>query len=305
MGLFDVEEILDVMYQGCFRSNCTFRLGSDSSAQDLRGRVDEFMAELRLNPKHFVQNGRVHLITAEMASLHIQGMTYAPPFYVHGFSSLLHQMIIEGDFSALTRGDQVTACEDVEDSDESTPPSDFFTGDDSFLAISCADSYSGIRDISWAKHVVDVTTAQSPTTGPGIAEIAIQCAGWQIEPPYRFSGPFISPEADPENPDAPSAPILIVSARLDNVTPLRGAAAITHDHPGSSLVIQEGALHGMSQFPSECLRDIIKSYFNEGKVPENGTTCEEPEWPSINSARDRESILRMELLNQGMQGPRW
>lgn len=284
------------MYQRCFEDEtCPLKLDSDNGPEDIRARVHAFMDELDRSPRYAVQHGRVHVITREMLSRVLISPTYAPQFLWRPFATRLHAAMTDGDFSPflnlwlLDEDEREAACHSA-DEEPAQYPTLSSQAEAAWLAVSCGDSYRGDRNVSWVRDLVDTSLDLSPTTGLFWSATYAQCAGWAIDPVYRFTGPFTSPEANACSSDAPQAPVLALSLRLDTAGPLRNAVAITHNHPGSSLVIQEGAGHGTLSFPNKCVEDIVRTYFNDGTVPANGTVCDEEDpYSSMNvdlSARD-------------------
>lgn len=68
----------------------------------------------------------------------------------------------------------------------------------------------------------------------------------------------------------PAASLLILSNRIDPITPLENACKLSHHHPGSSVVVESVGHCALTR--SKCIKDITREYFNTGKVPTNGTT---------------------------------
>lgn len=145
-------------------------------------------------------------------------------------------------------------------------------------AISCADGEdsSALPFDDWSDYF-DQLRNQSHISAPIWAEIRFRCSGWTNRPKYRFTGPFSTPDADPSISEGkPAAPLLFLSSRLDPVTPVRNAFAMSARHPGSSVVIQESLGHcALASGVSRCTADIVRTYFETGQVPESGTVCEE------------------------------
>ena len=159
--------------------------------------------------------------------------------------------------------------------------------DDATTAILCSDAdfanpdgpYHGDGEKQgvsfWRDHVATLVN-QSSILGPWWSEISSRCSGWRSRPKWRYAGPFKTPPADPSlQEDAPAAPILFTTTRLDPVTPLRQAFAMSAGHPGSAVLIHETVGH-CATFSgwSECFREHVRAYFDDGIMPENGTVCD-------------------------------
>lgn len=175
--------------------------------------------------------------------------------------------------------------------DNTTTPSEipaYTWSADSQKGVVCGDAVEGVadRNVSHYKEAMDFFNEQMPTGGGSFAAVwGIPCAGRTVRPPYAFTGPFGSPAPNPDDAKAPAAPLLITSSRLDPITPLRNAITVQKQHAGSSVVIQEAAGHGFLSGPSPCIAEIIREYFHNGKVPENGTVCPAACLPSIPASK--------------------
>ena len=142
-------------------------------------------------------------------------------------------------------------------------------------AVKCGDA-ADVRDkdVSFWAEYKQRCVSNSPEIGAAWSSLG--CAGWQIRPRYRFTGPFGAPEADGSNvAGKPSAPVLFLSSRHDPVTPLVSAHKAAKNHPGARVVVQESVGHcTLLSAPSECTRKIMRAYMHTGKMPEEGTSCE-------------------------------
>lgn len=109
-----------------------------------------------------------------------------------------------------------------------------------------------------------------------IAGLPLTCAGWQARPKYRFTGPFRTPAPDPSNVDGrPSAPLLLLSSLYDPVTPLESAYKVSKGHPGSRVLVQNSVGHcTLLSGPSECTRNVVRAYMENGRLPEEGKECQ-------------------------------
>lgn len=68
-------------------------------------------------------------------------------------------------------------------------------------------------------------------------------------------------------------PVLILSTRLDPVTPLRGAQTLEKTLQGSVLLVQDSVGHTTISKASRCTAGHVRKYFNGGELPPSGTTC--------------------------------
>lgn len=143
------------------------------------------------------------------------------------------------------------------------------------------------QGISYWRGLSDTFKNQSAMLGPILATNDLVCAGWRIRPKWRFTGPFTTPPADPTlRHGSPAAPILITSSKLDPVTPLHSAYLLSNYHPGSAVLVHEIAGHCAIAGSSECFSHAIRTYFDNGIVPVNGSTCNTTCKPFSEAARN-------------------
>lgn len=147
---------------------------------------------------------------------------------------------------------------------------------DAAIAITCGDGREATEiTVPSFERYIEELKAQSPTLAPYWASIRFSCSGWKVHPTWRYKGPFTTPKPDNRSlPGTPAAAALFLSSRLDPVTPLRNAYAMSADHPGSAVVVQNSTGHCTISAPSRCKDKIVRDYLEHGQVPNSGTVCE-------------------------------
>ncbi|KAE8365932.1 Alpha/Beta hydrolase protein [Aspergillus caelatus] len=146
-----------------------------------------------------------------------------------------------------------------------TIPPTWNQGANNFHGIACADShfrankpedmYSLVQSQAVTGSFAD---AFSPQVWP--------CAQWKFKAAEQFEGPYHGINT--------SYPILFINSPYDPVTPLSNALEASARYLGSRVVVHGGHGHGFMNHPSSCSQNIVKEYFDEGKLPEVGTRCE-------------------------------
>lgn len=113
-------------------------------------------------------------------------------------------------------------------------------------------------------------------TNEDLGNMKPECVGWPIRPPFRFTGPFGTPEADANDVEGrPSAPVLFLTNRYDPVTPMRSAISASKAHAGSRVVVQNSVGHCATlASPSRCTTKIVRQYMDTGEMPAEGTVCD-------------------------------
>lgn len=187
------------------------------------------------------------------------------------FTAVIKKLVEVGEIPILTKDAEMVISNETDDR--------FLMrrmGEDALLAIICADGDDVTnKSESYWNNYTGKQAAQSFVLGNFWSFQRVKCSSWPFRPSWRFTGPFTTPHADASNPNAPAAPILFLSNRLDHVTPLRLARAMRHLHPGAGLVVQETVRHClMSSQPGDCSKNIIREYLECGTVPKEETFCE-------------------------------
>ncbi|KAM0715912.1 hypothetical protein Q7P37_008426 [Cladosporium fusiforme] len=90
-------------------------------------------------------------------------------------------------------------------------------------------------------------------------------ARWKMDAKEQYAGDFTAKTRNP---------ILFVNGQHDPVTPIESAYNSSAGFEGSFVLPHTGFGHGMLANPSECVTRHVQEYFKEGKLPEEGTSCE-------------------------------
>jgi hypothetical protein len=117
------------------------------------------------------------------------------------------------------------------------------------------------------------------TSGAGIQRAA--CSGWQIHPD-NFRGPITGNT---------SFPILLIGNIIDPITPLAMAHKASSAFPGSRVLSYNITGHTSLFLPSSCIRDHVRAYFGEGKLPDEGVMCETDEVVDYFSRSRTEDVI--------------
>jgi len=277
----DTDELLDALYKSCYKlgyKKCALVDGTDKSWEDIKAKVNKALARLARSPVPVKTSGGTILLGETDISALVFASLYKPnilfPLIASVLATVVRQdyqnlaSVLEALFPAIQNYCPLCTTPDY------VPIFSF----DAQPAISCADGEDGslLSLDDWTDYFAQLNN-QSSISAPIWAEIRFRCSGWRNRPKYRFMGPFETPEADPTIVDGkPAAPILFLTSRLDPVTPLRNAFAMSKRHPGSSVVIQESLGHcALGSGVSQCTEKIVREYFETGKLPKSGTVCEE------------------------------
>ncbi|KAH8883242.1 hypothetical protein GQ53DRAFT_627118, partial [Thozetella sp. PMI_491] len=269
--LTDTEAIVDYFYRTCFEEGdrCPLQIDSDKCGKDIKARVDKLIADADESPISYVHDRNVRAITGNDIRY-----SMIPALY----NSLLFEMLarllagaLAGDFSLLLEILDLPILQDACTENSAVPGES-----DAEAAVLCSDGEDNSHQgPSYFANYIDQLKNQSDTLGAHWATIRTKCSGRQWDAKWRFKGPFTTPPAEPGKEGVPDAPLLFLSNRLDPVTPLVNAYAMSGGYPGSAVVIQESSGHcAIASGWSQCTNQIIRDYFERGVVPKNGTVCE-------------------------------
>jgi pimeloyl-ACP methyl ester carboxylesterase len=154
--------------------------------------------------------------------------------------------------------------------------SEYTWGTMTYLALRCGDG-DDLRNVTtnWWRGHFHRAVSNSPEMGPDLAATTMACIGWQARPKFRFTGPFGSPQADPNGrSDRPSAPVLFLSSRYDPITPLASARIASKAHSGSRVLVQNSTGHCATlASPSKCTKEFVARYMDTGELPPEDAEC--------------------------------
>ncbi|KAK3391194.1 TAP-like protein-domain-containing protein [Podospora didyma] len=275
-NLNDAELVVDRFYQTCFQagtSACPLRQEADTSAVDIRSRVDAYIHSLEIEPLSAVFNGRARLVTSLVVRQAIRVTLYTPICSYANLAAALASSIFAGNHTLLLSGGNFCQPPPL----SHTEVGSYAWAGEAAMGVFCGDSAAeaGDRDnVSFTADIVSFLTEQSPTTGEPWLRFPASCSGWSFKPPYTFRGPFGS--AVGNSSSSSSSPMLILSNRHDHATPLANAYALSQVHGGSAVVVQESFGHSaLLTATSNCTAGIVREYFKSGTLPANGTVCEQ------------------------------
>lgn len=244
-----LEQAAEAFMADCLKQNdCPFA-----------GTVDEGMDQLR---DFFEQASKSPIPTSEERDLNGALASYATLLYLYFpeydypiLRRALRAAIIDKDGTELLK-----ALDSRLNRSADGRYLDNFT--DAYYAITCLDQpYDG--DLSDAQILAKEWEADSPTFGPGLALGLIVCADWPAIEPNRI-----------QSVTAPgSAPILLLSATGDPVTPLIWAEELNTSLENSALITLATNNHTIYYEGSACVDDATDRYLLTGALPDSGLAC--------------------------------
>lgn len=162
------------------------------------------------------------------------------------------------------------------DNDTLPYPPDYVGGLEGAISVLCGDGepLNSLSKHDWELRLAELNN-QSMVAAPFWLTIPFACHSWPsaLRPAEhnRFVGPFASKLADY---DSKGSPILFIGSTADPVTPLRNAISNSRNHEGSRVLTQDSPGHCSGPVnPSRCTFEVIRQYFRNGTLPEEGKVC--------------------------------
>ncbi|KAL0058269.1 hypothetical protein AAF712_015057 [Marasmius tenuissimus] len=136
---------------------------------------------------------------------------------------------------------------------------------ESMVAYICNDGDAVPPGVDAARAYYEEAVKLYSSWGTFRASHRISCSGWSPEiPKTQFRGPISGNT---------SFPMLIIGNTADPATPLSAAKKASQQFPGSVVLEQNSPGHASVSVPSVCTAKVVREYFVNGTLPEQGTIC--------------------------------
>ncbi|KAF6821129.1 hypothetical protein CMUS01_11443 [Colletotrichum musicola] len=266
-ALRDGERSLYKLYEECVNAGpeyCSLAnySGDNTTADDLRTAVNNALEE-KLGDDTEGEGYGVAQVTGVKRAL--QQQLYYPSKYLGAVERITH--VLDGNWTA--------ALMPLPDSTGSEWQKDTH----SFLAIACGDSSFRAENVEDLYSMYRAHLEQSQF-GEATIDSRFLCARWKFHAAEKI-------DLNALRSVRTSFPVLLVNGRYDPTTPLGIAWETSARIRNSRVIIHNGVGHGAITHPSNCTNEAIRQYFDEGKMPELGLTCE-PEMNAFEYAKSRQ-----------------
>ncbi|WP_238846141.1 alpha/beta fold hydrolase [Nocardia terpenica] len=127
------------------------------------------------------------------------------------------------------------------------------------VAVLCGD-VAQPRDPIWYWHRIEASRVTQPVFGPMFNNIS-PCAFWRppVEPPTAVHN---------------AVPAMILQSSNDALTTYQSGLGLHRAMTASRMVTLDGVMaHGVSFFPSTCVRQTVDAYLRSGAMPATDLTC--------------------------------
>ncbi|KAK3185596.1 hypothetical protein K4F52_005696 [Lecanicillium sp. MT-2017a] len=297
----DTEKIVDAFYSGCHAAGssvCPLVRDSDKSGNDIQARVEDLIAAITDEPLAVITpGGTITTLSGSDIRLATAISLYAPMRTFKKLAVALDGIMTGNTTAFLNYFDGIGAFPHLEDACKLEDNIDVaisqLAENEGSLAVRCSDGGDVTEhNATWWRSYVDEQFAQSPTLGNFWSRIRLPCSSFRFRTNWRFTGPFRTPAHETTQDGKPvkgkpAAPLLFMTSRFDPVTPLRSARRMAAEHPGAAVVVQESLGHtALGTGDSECVNEILREYFDTGRVPDGETVCEAKcgPWDECNNA---------------------
>ncbi|KAM0275098.1 hypothetical protein ACHAQH_007578 [Verticillium albo-atrum] len=234
----------------------------NATALDLEKMTYDLIESLKYRPIPILN----FIIDYELIQGVISESLYDPatwPFLTTAFNALL-----TGNLTSLA-GALIPPTGSETPTNETEPAEDPVSAGNAFkeatIGIRCADKntrYSSLKEIL---PTIEKLHAKSRLLGDLTTYAVMQCAQWPIDAVERYEGDF---HAETRHP------ALLVGNTYDNLTPLISARNISESLVGSTVLQHDGYGHTSLAQPSLCTVNVLREYFGNGTLPEEGAVCD-------------------------------
>ncbi|KAL0935905.1 alpha beta hydrolase fold family [Colletotrichum truncatum] len=279
--LRDTDKVLYAFYEFCYEAGpgkCAFHAPTPQAIED---RFNKLLSDLKdmpiVVPANDADGPEVPtMVTYSKVKILLSSVLYQPQYQFENFARIL---------AALEKRDgrlyyqhynpskpaPAPACAPQPVSPFEPLPGIFEGTEDAFPVIMCAD-HPPVHHLTLeeVKRQSEELIKLSPATGSINVPFSVTCNQRKTRPRWRFSGPFEGKT---------SHPILFIANKFDNITPLISARNNSAGFPGSTVLVQNSYGHTSLAAPSACTKAHIRTYFQNGTLPDAGAECEGDSYP--------------------------
>ncbi|TCD60878.1 hypothetical protein EIP91_009369 [Steccherinum ochraceum] len=274
-NLLDTDATLQHVLQACVDAgphDCPIH---EDSADQIHGRIHKLLTNLRTDPASFYNNatGAYGIVDYATAFRAVFTMLYRPHEFAKPILSALADLE-HGNAEPLFDLTEAKEAQDLITNGRCAPHQEAWRDGrrENQFAIACGDGPPVPRGLDELREYYEELSRSS-----AFAEAwswRTGCSGWKVQAKERFSGTF-PPQNDrvASFKTKTSHPILLVANTPDPVTPIRGAHKMSEGFKDSVVLTQASAGHMSFSATSVCTAKVVRAYFQNGTLPEEGTVC--------------------------------
>ncbi|KAK5052069.1 hypothetical protein LTR84_002873 [Exophiala bonariae] len=260
-ALEDLDAVVEGFYSSCSKSPSTCALASDNSTtESIAAKVEDLLLSLKYQPMVVVSDDNSTELLTYTA---IKSAMFSALYFPAGWMKLAVAL------QALTEGDPsgwVTYVGNGTNS-ERTPYA--------INGIRCGEASYRTNKLSNLDTFIAEISNVSEFGGLDIGPLNdLICASWLVRANEVYNGTWGV---------RTKHPVLVIGNTYDPVTPLSSARNMSSLLPGSVLLEHHGYGHTSLAQPSLCTARIMREYFTNGTLPNEGTICEAtvPLWSNM------------------------
>ncbi|TGO20340.1 hypothetical protein BPAE_0306g00040 [Botrytis paeoniae] len=276
--LHDSEKIMSAFYHYCHLSGPTICAFYSPTPSQISTRLATLLSQLKTHPIHVPPQDPSflpELITYSSLKHLISASLYRPILLFPSLATVLQALETGNglpfiDLTSTFGMREIFTCDCPHDSCSDLPSSiddndsDSEATADASAAIMCTDGGPLPPSLSTFETYATNLIASAPAAGAVGVEFKLSCVGRTIPAKWLFTGPFKGNT---------SHPILYIANSADNVTPLVSARRNAEGFVGARVLVQDSYGHTSLSAGSGCTAGVVRGYFQNGRLPEEGKVC--------------------------------
>ncbi|KAH9943796.1 alpha/beta-hydrolase [Amylocystis lapponica] len=280
-NLADTDAVVDSFYTFCHQGGSVKCPLYELSVDQIKDRVDSIMDRLEADPiaLPFASTGPTVFTKHDFVKMLFRA-TYKPTAQFSDIAKIL----VSAESSNTTALAELTTKLSFECTCKQDPA--WLVDTQAFYFIACGDAETVSFDPDAYRTFFEELYSVSPFAAPIWAVHIIQCSQWSIRPKWRYTGPLAANNT--------AHPLLVISPTYDPVCPLSDARKVHARYAGAGLLVQDSYGHCSIASPSICTAKHVRTYFENGTLPEEGTVCEVDELPFVGSVHSQVEAMSVE-----------
>ncbi|KAE9395200.1 hypothetical protein BT96DRAFT_923025 [Gymnopus androsaceus JB14] len=273
-NMLDTDHVASSFYEFCYQGGPHKCAVYEPTPERIQQRIENIFSNLTTSPLPvpFAASGPALITSGWLRNRFFRDL-YSP---VKSFP------VFADAFYALETGNQtaIEAMADVEN--------------EAFYTIACGDTGLQEEQPGQLEEHYKKLVSISSVAGAIWSANRLRCLRWKFPAKERYEGPFSANT---------SHPLLVINPTYDTVCPLADAKAVQKRYVGAGLLEQNSNGHCSVSAPSVCTGKVVKAYFNDGVLPDEGKICQPDVLPfvgdvgaNVMSVEDLEMLETMKEL---------
>ena len=272
-NLLDNEAVINSLFTFCHQAGPQGCVLYESTPSAIRDRFFGVVDALKQNPVPIPLAEPAAVLTYKDFVNQILTAVYSPTILYPILATAVHAIETSNQTTLAALAPILTDSATCDCAASQAAPAD--NSYDAFFPVACGDADPQTFDRAAFQAFFDDLVRTAPTVGPIWATLHLGCTQWPVRPNSRYTGPLAAQNTSTAHP------LLVLSPKFDPVCPLRDALAVRGRYAGAGLLVQNSNGHCTLSVPSVCTAKVVRTYFEEGTLPVEGTVCEPDELPFV------------------------